>query len=411
MIKRLSFNFTDVFFAFIIVELFIGGSGRVFTYHNITLRMLLYGAALIWFFITAIKTRQVNRFELVCASIFVLSTVLSTCLGILHEANPKFILLDIKPLLFFLSIFYFGKYINSLERIRRIIQLLKFSSLFMAVSYLIVLLLLKTNIIGFDPLYNYLSRPEFYLEFMFRGVNGFYFYKGFFFLNIGFFCFLIDDSNKYNKLFATIIFMAIFLTLLRWSLVTVLFILLLYITFDYYKHKKLNIPLLAYLVGAILFILIFKDWYLEMLGNKVISDQIRETQSKQFMSSLTGAILTLLMGKGFGIGIPSRPIHMEYMYMEIFYKQGLLGMAFWLTLFGFIANYFRKLFLPNATKGESNSLSSNDHKQMVVPMFLAVLVVYMQSVTNPFLINSIGMSITLMALLSLRFIYINKDVA
>ena len=59
----------------------------------------------------------------------------------------------------------------------------------------------------------------------------------------------------------------------------------------------------------------------KLLGDRSQSDAGRIAQIKEVISMTS--VLSSFIGNGFGIGIPSRPVHMEISYLEIFHKQGI----------------------------------------------------------------------------------------
>ena len=90
------------------------------------------------------------------------------------------------------------------------------------------------------------------------------------------------------------------------------------------------------------------------------------------------------------MGVPIRPIHMELTYLEIFFKQGILGLSFWLFIFFYCIYNFKKAW--------KNHVDLNT----ILPWIIGVFVIYLQSITNPLLVNSIGMSFVILAMLFLR---------
>ena len=82
---------------------------------------------------------------------------------------------------------------------------------------------------------------------------------------------------------------------------------------------------------------------IQLLGDKNWSDIIRRRQIQQVFERIS--IPSFLIGHGFGIGVPVRKIHMEIAYLEIFHKQGLIGLVFWLILFFVIWHHYRMAVL------------------------------------------------------------------
>ncbi|WP_431293702.1 hypothetical protein [Pedobacter sp. P26] len=147
------------------------------------------------------------------------------------------------------------------------------------------------------------------------------------------------------------------------------------------------------LMGLVAAILIAIPFYLEGLGDRAESDAIRVTQFQEVIDKTNP--INFFIGDGFGKGIPIRPIHMEISFLEIFSKQGVLGILFWLILFVVISYKFLIIY------------KSKKNVNYLAPFYLSVTFVYLQSMTNPFLNNPIGMSIVLISLVVFQI----KDLA
>jgi hypothetical protein len=101
--------------------------------------------------------------------------------------------------------------------------------------------------------------------------------------------------------------------------------------------------------------------------------------------------VSIFFGHGFGLGVPERPVHMESAFLEVFHKQGVLGLAWWATVFVLLFARFRKA-------------SHTPERKLAYAFLLSVLFVFVESWTNPWITNPIGMAALLLALASLRVI-------
>jgi hypothetical protein len=120
-----------------------------------------------------------------------------------------------------------------------------------------------------------------------------------------------------------------------------------------------------------------------LLGDRSTSDAGRIVQVEEVAERIT--VLSVLIGHGFGMGIPARPVHMEISYLEIFHKQGIIGLLFWgVLLFMLIKKYMAAV-----------------PSQMGDAFFFSSVFVFFQSLTNQFINNPIGLSITLLSLVAL----------
>ncbi len=103
---------------------------------------------------------------------------------------------------------------------------------------------------------------------------------------------------------------------------------------------------------------------------------------------------SIVIGHGFGEGVEIRNNHLEINYLEIFHKQGVPGVIFWL----FILFYIGLLYL---------NCKRLSYEKEARPFLLAALFVYIQSATNPFLTNSIGLNMIMISIVSLN-VYLNN---
>lgn len=379
-------GFVNIFFSFILLELFNMGDGRFFTIGSVTLRMILYILALIISFFILLDSKKVKRYVLWLSISFLLLISSSFFIGLINGATLYNILNDIKPLLYFLMILPFFIFINSYKRIILVVNIIKFSSFFMMMLYLIFIAFIYFGFIDFHSIYTIISKYS--NDFMFRGSsssNPTFFYKGFLYLNIGFIFFLLSPNRK-NKIAALLILAAIVLTLTRGFIVG---LLLTFIFGSIVEIQKKKSVILLIIIGFV--IIGFAPMYMHIMGNRELSDSIRIIEFQQVIGSIN--FLSFFIGYGFGIGVPIKPIHMEISYLEIFHKEGLLGLFFWFTIAWMILKSY---------------INIKDKDYIVKSFFLSAVFVYMESLTNPFLNNPIGMGMILISLISLQYIKENE---
>ena len=380
--------FIKIFFIILFLELFLMGSGRSLEFGSLTMRMLLYGIALIYSMVVYLHYYKIHRSIWELLIFFTFVTSFSSLIGILNGADISLIFMDIKPLLYFLMILPFALVINSMESIKLISKLIKYSAIIMAVVYLLWFALMLLGYLDFGAMYVLLSSET--NEIMFRGsdmTNPGLFYKGFVYMCIGF-IFFINYNDKKNNLIAILLLFAIFLTFTRGFIVALALAFLIQNIIDIKQKKSFTFVIIFSILLAIAI-----PAYMLLIGSKGESDQIRITQIMQVLDNIN--IVSLFIGHGFGIGIPIRPNGMEISYLEIFHKQGLLGLILWFSiLFHTVFSYIKiKVKTP-----------------LVKSLLGGSLFIFMQSLTNPFINNPIGMSMILISLLSLQYIYINQKV-
>ena len=199
-----------------------------------------------------------------------------------------------------------------------------------------------------------------------------FFYEGFLYLCIGFFFHMITIRSLKDKIITILIYLSIVLTLSRGLILMTSVIFVFYI---FFISKKKWLKFFLFLFGTIVFIYLLPI-YLEAIGDKSASDQVRIDTFDQVIDRIN--IFTIFIGQGFGNGVPIRPERMEISYLEIFHKQGILGLSFWIMLL------FLNFYFYNKIK---------NHREIALAFLLSVCFVYLQSLTNPFINNPIGISI------------------
>ncbi|PTB96811.1 hypothetical protein C9994_05715 [Marivirga lumbricoides] len=377
---RFSVNkFLFSFLIIVFIELMLGGGGRILELGNLTLRMYLFFIGLIVALLYLQYKRKIDKevvFFVIASIVFLIYPII---LGLINGASLNLIFLDIKPLIFTFFVLIAHVSINNTKQIEVIGNVIRIVTLLMAIVYLSILYLLLSGKINFISFYKFVTP---YNEFFFRGSQGFFTYKGFIYMGVGLFFWLFSYPNLKKNIAILIIIVAIIFTGTRGFLVALAIIFFISIVLP--KIAKGN---LLYLIFTIL-PLFLAVWFLGSteLGDKIQSDSVRITQFFEVLERIN--FFTLFFGHGFGIGVPIREMHMEIAYLEIFHKQGLIGLAYYSILFTFIYLKYRKITI---------------YKKLVRPFFLSAIYVAILSFTNPYINNPIGLSMVL-----ITFVVINK---
>nr|WP_315162588.1 hypothetical protein [uncultured Flavobacterium sp.] len=379
MLKKANLNllfFLKLLFVPILYELVIGGGGRYLEIGPLSFRMVLFGIALFLSFIFFLNKQIVKKDVVYIVSIFTVIICFASIVGYFNDAPIEFILGDLKPLIFFYILLFFSLVIKNLNDIEKIADIIKKGSIILAILYIIVILLLFLGKIDFPSFY---ERQNEIGEIMFRN-DSLFIYKGFLYLCIGFFFFLF--SNKwYSKLALAFLFISILLTLTRGF---ILFTILIGFYYIFFINKNAVLKICVLIIGVISMIGI--PFFIESLGDKSGSDGARFIQISQVISSINP--VSFFIGHGFGIGVPIRPRGMELSLLEIFHKQGLLGLCFWFGLFFYIYyNYY--------------NIKNKEYKKIALPFLLSVVFIVLQSGTNPYMNNPIGLSMILISVVVL----------
>jgi O-antigen ligase len=195
--------------------------------------------------------------------------------------------------------------------------------------------------------------------------------------------FFFNKKKLKNTLSIIIILSAVVLTFTRGFLLSIILVGIVYLLFIEKKR------LLVFGLGVILILLslILIPIYMDSIGDKSSSDSERFIQTNEVFERVTP--LNVFLGAGFGQGVPARPIHMEISFLEIFRKQGIMGLFFWFyLLFATCISFYKADKFGN--------------RKYALPFLLATIFVYFQTMTNPFLNNPIGMSVVLISLVVLK---------
>lgn len=411
-----------VLFLVSFVELMVGGGGRIFDLGGFTLRMVLFVAtqSVVWFSILR-GSYKPSRDLLWLFGSFVVVTAFSAGIGYLNQSPLSAILTDLKPLLFWANLLFYAQVVRSWEQVEGIKRYIRWTTVLLAASYLLFLLIWRLRLIDGWAFYQWVRPSQ---EFFYRGSLGFFF-KGFIFLPIG--IFFWQQRSGYTKFFwIFIIYLALLLTFTRglWllifgihllytllynsrSLVSWLLVLLMvssvfsvtsYVkqvkTYDFeglevYQQKaevkkpKVALSPLQKKIGG-LFSQGFENRQVSMIGRFVQFEEVAAAVSWR----------SLFIGHGLGQGVPSRPIHMEVSYLEIFHKQGLLGLGLWV---GLVVVLWRRFYQQVGAR-----LRNIHYQHPAFAFFISATFMVVISFTNPFINSPMGLGMLALALVVLK---------
>lgn len=368
-------------------EIFLLGSGQVVLLPGgISLKMLNYALMIvissIILFIKHTADKDIIRMTGLFSGTLLLGILISTLNGGLSQAFT-----DLSPLLYFFTFFFFYFYIRTPFDITFIKKILQISAVIMAIFYLLYIWLIELGILNFDEVYLVLKEQS---DILFRGNDGAFFYKGFLYLAVGLVFYIVE--GKMFSWQSILLLVAIYFTRTRGFLVIALFAGIFYCGFWIYcKHFLIPVKQVLWTIIALTVIVVFATgWYENFVGvDRGGGDAIRVQTFYEVVERITP--LSFWVGHGFGVGVPIRPIHMEMSYLEIFHKQGIVGLLFWGYLFLSASVYFLRMTVKQQLKG--------------LPFMLAIIMIYIQSLFNPFLNNPIGMSFVLISYIVLKRIF------
>ena len=363
---------------FVMFELFLMGSGQELHVTSfLTVRMVNFIVAVAISLYCFMRTDDFPKTIFWFIGSFTVLLLLSYFIAIAIGAFPEYIMEDIKPLIYFyILLFYY--YASSSEKVvEKAFNLLLLSAKIMTVLYLIYMVLTDlTGIIDYVFAYQALKSDSF----LFRGVGSSFFYKGFIFLPIA----AVGFFRRKQYIWLILVSAAIFFTYTRG-----LYLLLVFGLAVYYMRTR-HVSIVKIVALALVLLCIY-----EFLGvtelfsldksfqeNREESDITRVLIIEQVMDAIT--YWSFFIGHGFGYGIAERFTHMEISYMDIFHKQGIIGIAFWLSLMVAVIYYARTV--------------SNKYKETADFWMTATLMIYLQSCFNPYINTPMGMTVVFMAL-------------
>jgi hypothetical protein len=379
-----------------VLELILGGGGRLTAVGPVSLRMVLFVLAMMCTIVHLARGRRIPRNLLILMIIFSASLVLAVIVGLFNESLPLLIWEDVKPLLFLYALPFFYFSVTDLRVAADVNRLIRLGGILLASGFLLILILIHTDIIPFLSFYHAVLDTE---EFFFRGELSFIF-KGFLYLGIAF---IFVQQAKGRIWIKALLLFAIVLTVTRgfWvslaltyavhyliiaersvlrrrALVTSLGFAVLFVLAVFFGRQA--IAGASRLVGSMMDNGEKRELNPRLLGDRDHSDGIRMAQLRS-VAGLASPV-SVLVGHGFGNGIPERPVHMEIAYLEIFHKQGIVGLTVWGYFFFLIWTLFRR---------EGNASEAR-------PFFLAAVFVAIQSAFNQYMNNPIGMSMIMLTL-------------
>jgi len=346
------------------------GSGRMLEIGPVTVKMLLYALTLLYTAWSLLALENLRRSTLLLLASFGALLSFGIANGLTHSADMQYLGSDVSPLISFLVLPFYELTIRTERDVWTAIQIIVVAALIMTACYATIAICFLSQIVSFLTLYQWLVRVG-GDDFIFEGEASRLFYKGTLFIVIAF-LFLLFRKGRWARVAAFILFMSLFAVGLRGFFLALAICGILYVFIGPLSAtKKVSV---GFVVLSLAVVLIPR--VLALSGDKTASNSERLTAISEVSDRLTPS--SILVGNGLGIGVPIRPGHMEIIYLEIFHKQGLVGLLWWATLIGIAVVRWKRAV--GAGKG-----------QLAYPLLLAIAFVCFESATNPFLNNPIGL--------------------
>jgi len=370
----------------ILLEVSLGGGGRLFDTGPISPRMVLFGLGLVYTAAALLYREKIPREFVFLTVLFGALSSISALIPVLQNQPVMAVLRDFSPHAYFLMLPFFAIAIRNMDDVLLVGRLLKFSALILAALYLGVMAFWKSGGMTAMQMIDWLNPAHTAeAEFLFRGDTTFFF-KALLYVGVGMFFFVVE-RNRYWRGVVLMLLLAIALTMTRGMWLAVFMVLAAWAFFcaaDRVKGMALATGLL--LAGVVGVVLINQT-----LPSVVQSNAIRLNDLKAISDAIPIAdAMTMLFGHGFGAQVLGREM-IEITYVNVFIKQGLIGIVFWLLPAVYLV--WQLCLIRDAAL-----------RSLAMPYVMAAALVYVVSLTNPFLTNPIGMAVVLIAMVAVRVV-------
>lgn len=367
------------------VELFAGGGGRLVAMGPVTPRMGLFAVALLVTVFVHLRSEEACKWRslsMLLVAGFLGAHLPSVLIGLTNGASPHTVFTDLSPILFWLIAPFFALVLKNESMVSRTATLIQWSAVGMALVYLLICLALAAGVSSFDAFHGWADTTG---EISFRN-HQMFFYKGFLYVGIGT-VFWAARGGRWQGVWLTATVVALTLTLTRgFVIATSLASVLLLVTMGRQRALWVALGVIALVVYAVWVYLPSLDAGY-MLAQRGISNSVR-ANDLSFMKEHFD-MSAVVFGQGMGTYINGR-LSIENSYLTIFWKMGLVALIFWLAPLGIALHYFRKIRKTAAAYS------------LACAFFFGLVLVYVQTGSNPYLNNPIGLSFVLMAVFSLR---------
>jgi hypothetical protein len=374
----------ETLFTVSLLELFIGGGGRMLEVGPITVRMILFAACLCASVLIAVfRPRRDDGLVLSLALVTAYLAVHLTAfwIGAVRGNDLDIARTEMQQSLYWLAAPFLAVVLQSRRMVLRAAWVVRAAGIVLAVAYIGFIGALAIGMVGFDTLHALLSQSE---EFAFRS-ESYFFYKGFLYLGIAA-IFFLALRGRHSVLWLVVLTLALAMTLTRGFVLSTAFAALLTLAVQR-RWQPLGVAMLAAAAVAF-FIWGYLPSQEETLdANRDASNSQRVEDFRFIVDNIK--ISTLLFGEGLGALINGR-VNIENTFLWAVWRLGFVGLLFWLTPLLICTNYFLRIARRDADFG------------LACAFFFSTILVYVQTMANPYLNNPIGLSFVIVALFSLR---------
>lgn len=273
---------------------------------------------------------------------------------------------------------FFDMTIQRVEQVQAVTKIFKYAAVLLSLGSIVFIAAIYLGLLPFNAVYA-LAELDKGDDIMFRGSDGLFLYKGAIYIGVGIILFAFD-RGVLSRIGLLLGIVTLWLSNTRGFFVALAFVAAAQIAINR-RHlgKKLVYAALSSVVAA----LVYSS--AGSVADRDDSDRLRKDTIHQVIQAIDP--VSAFVGHGFGNGVPERPVHMEPAILEIFHKEGILGVSWWMGVLAMLWSRFREARKADPRKAEA--------------LLLCALFVVFESLTNPYMNNPIGMTIWMVSLAGL----------
>lgn len=372
----------DSLFYVMLTELVVGGGGRTFAMGPVTLRMLIFAASLLVWIGASLGTvgrRDGQGIALFLVATFFVSLIPGLTVDLARGSELSSVSAELQPLLFILSAPFIAMAIKNVEMVRRSSAIIIYGGLIVAATTILMMASIYFGIFGFLRLYIWSSDSG---ELFFRTSSTF-FYKGHFFVALSIiFCVVLRPIFWKSMCFILVVSLVLSMTRGLYLAVIVS------IGLSFVTTRRTFAIFITVMAGLFITIL-YGNFIVDVVfdPNRNVSMEVRSRDIAYFMANFD--YNTILLGDGAGTLLNGRK-GIENSFLWSLWRFGLLGLIFWIAPFFISLKYFKKIPF-----GDKNH-------QIASAFFYGVVMLYVVTIFNPFINNSIGLLYLITAIFALR---------
>ena len=370
-------------FTISLLELFMGGGGRLIHAGPISLRMVLFALCLCATVVAIMFPRRPSdglRLALLLCLVYLIIHVGGMLVGALFVGNGPKIFSEFQQSLYWLAAPFLTLMLQSESDVQKVTRLVLISGLTLAIGYLCILLAMLTGVASVGLLRAIVGSSG---ELVFRG-GDFFVYKGFLYLGVAV-VFLVALRPRFWVLLTIVVATAQLLTFTRGFLLSTCIATFTLLCAQ--RRWRAAVPALLLVAATLFVILVYLPSSDESIGGRYESSTNQRLEDMQYIADNL-SVKTLTIGEGYASLINNR-YQIENTFLWALWKLGSLGLAFWLLPFFLgLLYYFR---IPNRRSDPAANA-----------FLFGLVLIYLQTATNPFLNNPIGLSFVIVAVFSLR---------